>query len=206
MTFRSQFQHRDALLHAAIEEFCAFGYDAASINRILDASGVSKGQLYHHFAGKEGLYLALVEWMIDEKVAWLLEHPVQPTADDLFSVLRSFVHASLAFAYSHRDVERLSRALLAERGRPIFEVVTRRFSFGADDPLDAIVRHHHAQGELSDHMTAEFATRVVGLLVNNAPDLVDLKTPDDLDTQLDSLFRFLERGLAGPVRRKRGRP
>ena len=68
MKFRADFEHRYALTGAALDEFSEHGYDAASVNRILAAAGMSKGQLYHHFANKEALYLALVEWTIDEKV------------------------------------------------------------------------------------------------------------------------------------------
>jgi hypothetical protein len=49
VTFRSQFTHRDDLLRAALDEFCERGFDTASINTILANTGVSKGQLYHHF-------------------------------------------------------------------------------------------------------------------------------------------------------------
>jgi Bacterial regulatory proteins, tetR family len=48
VTLRADFVHRDKLLRAALDEFCEHGYRAASVNRILSASGMSKGQLYHH--------------------------------------------------------------------------------------------------------------------------------------------------------------
>jgi AcrR family transcriptional regulator len=38
-----------ALLEAAAQEFGARGYDDASINRILERAGVSKGAAYYYF-------------------------------------------------------------------------------------------------------------------------------------------------------------
>jgi AcrR family transcriptional regulator len=52
---------RDELLDAALQLFARDGYDATSINRIIDAVGVSKGAFYHHFAAKEDLVTALAE-------------------------------------------------------------------------------------------------------------------------------------------------
>ena len=52
---------RDELLDTALQLFARDGYDATSINRIIDAVGVSKGAFYHHFAAKEDLVTALAE-------------------------------------------------------------------------------------------------------------------------------------------------
>ena len=52
---------RDELLDTAMQLFARDGYDATSINRIIDAVGVSKGAFYHHFAAKEDLVTAVAE-------------------------------------------------------------------------------------------------------------------------------------------------
>lgn len=194
MTFRAAFEHRDELLRAAIDEFCARGYDAASINRILTASQMSKGQLYHHFDGKAGLYLALVEWMIDERGRWFERHPVG-SGDGFFDTLRARMAASAAFASENREVQRFSRALLAERGRPIFQRATERFGFTGDTELGDLVTRHHARGDFRSDLSVAFVQRVVLLIVNHAPDLLALDDPGDLAPQVDDLLMFLEHGL-----------
>jgi AcrR family transcriptional regulator len=45
-----------AILRAAFDEFAAHGFGAASLNRIIDAAGISKGSMYYYFDGKEELY------------------------------------------------------------------------------------------------------------------------------------------------------
>ena len=194
MTFRSDFEHRDDLLRAAIAEFSERGYENASINRILAASGMSKGQLYHHFAGKEGLFLAVVEWMIDRKIDWLATHQVELDGD-FVTILGAQMRASLEFAAAHPDVERLSRALLAQRGRPIFATVVRRHGFDPDSALGALVDHCHAQGQFRDDLSLDFVRRTVLTVVNHLPDLLDLDQPADLDDRLDELLSFLRGGL-----------
>ena len=37
------------------------GYDGTSIEAVLAESGASRGSLYHHFKGKEALFLAVME-------------------------------------------------------------------------------------------------------------------------------------------------
>jgi len=52
---------RRQILDGAHAVFNAQGFDAASMNEIAAAAGVSKGTLYVYFADKEHLFLALIE-------------------------------------------------------------------------------------------------------------------------------------------------
>ncbi len=51
---------REALLEAARATFAEHGYAGASMSRIADAAGLRKASLFHHFAGKEALYLEVL--------------------------------------------------------------------------------------------------------------------------------------------------
>jgi AcrR family transcriptional regulator len=52
---------RAHLIDVATRLFAAHGYDGTSIQAVLAESGVSRGSLYHHFPGKEALFLAVLE-------------------------------------------------------------------------------------------------------------------------------------------------
>jgi len=52
------------IMDAAVQIFSRAGYEAASVNDICDAAGVSKGAFYHHFPSKQQLFLAIIEdWL-----------------------------------------------------------------------------------------------------------------------------------------------
>jgi AcrR family transcriptional regulator len=58
---RSRFARLDpaqqqAILRAALDEFAAHGFRDASLNRVIEAAGVSKGSMYYYFDGKADLY------------------------------------------------------------------------------------------------------------------------------------------------------
>jgi AcrR family transcriptional regulator len=54
---------RETILDAAAREFAAEGYQAASLSKILERSGVTKGALYFHFASKEAMARAVADVM-----------------------------------------------------------------------------------------------------------------------------------------------
>ena len=60
---------RDRLIEAGRATFGSRGYDATSVAEILEAAGVAKGALYHHFATKEALFDAVLDRVVEEIAA-----------------------------------------------------------------------------------------------------------------------------------------
>ena len=61
---------RRAILDAAVPIFAEHGYAGASLNRIIAASGLTKGGFYFHFPSKQALALAVVG---DQQKRWMAE-------------------------------------------------------------------------------------------------------------------------------------
>jgi AcrR family transcriptional regulator len=134
MTRRSQAERRarsrSALLEAAARAFSQYGYAAVSLDRVAREAGYTRGALYHQFAGKEELALAVVGWVGEtwnDEVGHLL---VAATADarpvdTLLGLARA--HA----VYCRRDIARVLLVLRVEFagqdhpvGRSIHEAVS----------------------------------------------------------------------------------
>ena len=49
-------QQQQAILRSALDEFAAHGFRDASLNRVIEAAGISKGSMYYYFEGKADLY------------------------------------------------------------------------------------------------------------------------------------------------------
>jgi AcrR family transcriptional regulator len=53
-------ERREGILRAAALEFAGRGYAGASLGRIVEAAGISKGSLYYYFNDKEDLFVTTV--------------------------------------------------------------------------------------------------------------------------------------------------
>jgi AcrR family transcriptional regulator len=73
---------RDQLIEVATRLFAEHGYEGTSVEAVLSAAGVSRGALYHHFAGKEALFEAVVS-AVSEQVTVELTEAVRGCADPL---------------------------------------------------------------------------------------------------------------------------
>lgn len=56
-----QARSQQMILEAAEEEFAAQGYDGFTVDSLCARHGISKGMLYHYYAGKDPLFLQCVE-------------------------------------------------------------------------------------------------------------------------------------------------
>jgi AcrR family transcriptional regulator len=64
---------RGQLIEVATGLFADHGYEGTSIEAVLTAAGVSRGALYHHFAGKEALFTAVLDTLTERITAQLTE-------------------------------------------------------------------------------------------------------------------------------------
>lgn len=58
-------EKRDRLLTVAAREFGLHGYEAASLNRILDEAGIGKSSAYYYFEDKADLFCTVVEHSVE---------------------------------------------------------------------------------------------------------------------------------------------
>jgi TetR/AcrR family transcriptional regulator, transcriptional repressor for nem operon len=78
---------RQVLLQAAFREVYRSGFQSASLDTILAATGVTKGALYYHFGSKEVLGHAVVEEVIADitREKWL--RPLQNSTDPIATLI-----------------------------------------------------------------------------------------------------------------------
>lgn len=74
---------RQTLLDAAFAEIHRNGFQAASLAQILADTGLTKGALYHHFADKKALGLAVVDEVIRPHLAEMMFAPLAETRQPL---------------------------------------------------------------------------------------------------------------------------
>ena len=130
-------ERRALIVEAAGRLFGEHGYDAARLDDIAAAAGVTKPILYRHFETKEALYLALLARHRDDLPTFTAAMPASGTAEErLRAVLEAWVGYVETHAYAWRmlfrdrgggptvqafreDVQARARSVLAEAIRAL---------------------------------------------------------------------------------------
>ncbi len=106
---------RMEILHAAARVFRRRGVAAAGMREIAEEAGLSPGNLYHYFSGKDEILLFCQERTL-ERMHAAVQAAKGPAADRLRMVLRAHVHCmldELEGATAHLDIESLPAKLRA---------------------------------------------------------------------------------------------
>lgn len=155
---------RAAILDAALEQFSHHGYGATSMRDIAARAGVSTGSVYHHFADKEAIFLALLEQF--KAITERADFPINVVLER-----GDFIHDFTALADAARDVLAGWRAYLALfyvdavefDGRHIqrfYGDLARRFEQFAQEHRTRLALDRHFRGDVPPGAALVFATRV----------------------------------------------
>jgi AcrR family transcriptional regulator len=129
---------QSALLEAAARGLSRYGYSNLVLERVAAEAGYTRGALYHLFAGKEDLALAVVEWV---REVWYAE--VGSLLSDVADPIGTLIAVARGHAvFCRRDIARV--------------MITLRVEFsGKDHPVGRRIREVERQlvGDCSRLMT-----------------------------------------------------
>jgi AcrR family transcriptional regulator len=135
------------ILDAAESCFVAKNYNDVTMSEIAEQAEVTKGALYHHFAGKEALYLTMMHGYLEE-----IEVLVVETAVDLQAPVRDRLwHLTLAFlSLSDRkqSLMRLVRRDINKFQDPVREELVRAYQKALPEKAELIIREGISEGEI----------------------------------------------------------
>jgi AcrR family transcriptional regulator len=94
-TVKKAAERREEILQTARQLFYSHGYDATSVNMIIQQMGISKGAFYHHFKSKEELLDTLIQRFTDEIMIQLEPIRNDPNLDALEKLNRIFMRSSI---------------------------------------------------------------------------------------------------------------
>jgi TetR/AcrR family transcriptional repressor of nem operon len=187
---------RGKILEESARVFVSKGFWATSISDILKASGVTKGNLYFHFSGKEELAMAVLAKEREDFMAFLDQALSSGTPGE---ALNNFFEQAYA---KHQKTNFIggcifgNTALEASETSPLFAgLVTDVFSDWTAKIEGKIAQAQHHQEIRSDLSSAELATMIVATLEGGIMQTRLLKSEAPLRVCLQTLRTLLDMNL-----------
>ncbi|MFI0263147.1 TetR/AcrR family transcriptional regulator [Streptomyces sp. NPDC017056] len=187
-------RRRSQIIAAAVAELADRGYDGLALTRVADRAGVSKGLLWHYFAGKDDLMESTAKvtmTTIRDQIARSLDL-TQPVPDILRAALRRAAALSVTHRVELTALNRIFHNLRHPDGTPRLTVDTYEEIFHAQESL---FRRGQAEGSLR-----EFDTRVMAITYQGAIDMMlgylGSHSHIDPDDYADKLADILLTGIA----------
>lgn len=143
---RIQMEKRKLILDAGLEAFSQFGLKGATLDQIAKAAGLSKPNVLYYFAGKEAIYTAVLEGLLDVWLDPLRE--IDPDGDPIEEIL-GYVRRKLDLS---RDFPRESRLFANEviQGAPQILGLLQEDLRALVDQTSAVIRAWAKAGKIAE--------------------------------------------------------
>ena len=159
---------RAQIVAAAIDTIAELGYGQASLARIAETAGTSKGVIIYHFGGKDELIRELVAEVVAGGVAYMEPQiDAEPTGA---GKLRAYIESNLAFIREHRNhmvaiVEIVLNARAAD-GSPLYDLAVQDDGVAA---LQQLLAYFQGTGEFRAGFDPHVMAMAIRVAINAVP-------------------------------------
>ena len=180
------------ILAAAASLFVAKNYTDVTMEQIAEASNVSKGAIYHHFASKEDLYLELMHNDLAEKRR--LFRGATDSPGSCRERLRTLTAAFFALPPIKRDLLKLVRRDINLFDEPIRSNLVRAYQSALPQVAEGLIREGMRSGEIRPSDPRLLSWQFVALVEVTLTDYAS-KVLDDVDAKLSYVLKLFFRGI-----------
>jgi TetR/AcrR family transcriptional regulator len=139
---------QEKILDAALAEFADKGYEQASVNVMVSASGIAKGSLYQYFTDKKGIFLYIFDFAISRVRRTLVKVKEETAGDDFFTRLEKSLLTGVDFIRRHPRIYNVYLKILFDQRVPEREKLLKAVRQFAADYLGSLVRQGVTRGEI----------------------------------------------------------
>ena len=100
---------RTIICQVAVDEFAAYPFEQASINRIVANAGIAKGSFYQYFEDKNDLFLHIMQLVGEEKLKYMSSLIQAPYQYDIFTLIRELYISGIQFAVERPQYAKISK-------------------------------------------------------------------------------------------------
>jgi AcrR family transcriptional regulator len=198
-------EQQQTIRHAALAEFAVHGFHDASLNRVIEAAGISKGSLYYYFDDKEDLYAYVARTELEGLFARVGPFPVPSDADaDAFwSTLADYYLRLITALDASPHLAALIRGWLAAAGNSALQRAQQEMEQAVLPWMThALTAGQHAGAVRTDLPSSLLMAVIFGMgqamdiwLMAHQPD------QDDLPQLIDALIDMIRGAVAPPAHR-----
>ena len=192
---------RAQIVAAAIDTIAELGYGQASLARIAETAGTSKGVIIYHFGGKDELMRELVAEVVARGVAYMEPQiDAEPTGA---GKLRAYIESNLAFMGENRNhmvaIFEIALNARAADGSRLYDVSVQDAGVAA---LEQLLAYFQGTGEFRAGFDPHVMATVIRAAINAVP--AQLARDPALDVahharEIADLFHIATRPGSHPV-------
>lgn len=150
-------EKQERVLDAAIDEFSRWGYEKASINRMVGQLGIAKGSIFQYFGSKKNLYFFIFQYAVGLVRRSLKGVKAETKGEGFFVRLAKSLRAGIHFIRHHPRIYQIYLKMLFQEDFPFRADLLRTIRLFSIDYLRPIIEEGIDRGELRQDLDPEVA-------------------------------------------------
>jgi len=208
---KKSFEKREELINIAMKEFGEKGYENASLNNILNKTGISKGTFYYHYKNKEDLYMHLLDIITEEKLKFIYEEMnTIGYSESIFDRLELLIKAGMKFAHTNPAIDKFAQSFIKEIGtkayaermnkyfisrKEFLENLLQKYGFKSMDYIGDLIEEGFNSGEIRDDLPKDFIKNLMNYTFSNLRILLDANNLEEYEMAANYLVKILKDGI-----------
>jgi len=194
---------QQAIVSAAVEEFAAHGFHDASLNRLIEAAGISKGSMYYYFDGKDDLYAYVTRVELERMFAHVGPFAI-PTGNDpesFWSTLESYYLRLTSALRAEPQLAALLRGLINAPRTPAMQQDQQELDNAMASWVERALRAGQRIGAVRTDLPSSLLIAIVAGM-GQAMDTWLLTQPNettDLPSLIEALTGIIRQALQSPT-------
>lgn len=201
-------EKQETILDAALKEFSEYGYDLASIQRMVENSGIPRGSFYQYFEDKTDIYGAIMQEIGVRKMKYLepfLEHKEEL---GLFELIEKLTRAAMRFGHEDPQAYRIGKDLFNSKTlnlqsflAEIKKEAYQRNQMSPESLYSSAIQNSLKRGEINPSYSPEFIIPYLEAMIDHMGQLlvpINLQDPTGQQgkKKLDEFIELLRYGLS----------
>jgi len=193
-------EKRERIMNEAVMEFKNYNFDMASINRIVEKSGISKGSFYQYFKDKEDLYIYIMTIIGDKKIEYLTPTLMNFNELNFYEALREMYRVGIQFALENPDYLEIGTRMMRDTSGIMLKI-RDTFSPKGDEMFIALLKKGQKTGDIRLDLDLNLVAKLLISMQMSVVDYYFEKHQDEgysmkIMEELDKFFDLLKNGIS----------
>ena len=192
-----------SIIDASVSEFANNGFKNASVNKIVEKAGISKGSLFNYFKSKNLLFDHIYQIALREVKSYLAKVRDESANDDFFTRFSKIINAGIVFIYKHPRLAKIYFRLLNSNDSPHGKEIIQNLHSEAIRYLTEFVEKGIEREELRSELNPSTVAFLMESVLNRILqvqylDIFDKHSPNSkIDNNwIDDIVNTLKTGLS----------
>lgn len=147
---------RNLILEISIDEFNEYGFENASISRIVDNAGIAKGSFYQYFEDKKDLFKYIIEIANVNKVKYLGDIQAKAVDLDFFELLWELYKGALQFLKDNPKLSSISDSFIKSADKKFVEEILGAGIEKSNEFFKVLLQKRIQDGEINPEIDLDF--------------------------------------------------